>query len=324
MKRPIQSQQPLRSALQNAVPRGLTRRAFFQATAAATGGCALAAAAESRELASSRSTAAEPGTVLDRLWIFTCAANSDFIHLRRRSVMTPAEGAFFLGVPNIIVVQSSTQEAPHGRLEPPFAQYLVALRPLKRVVWSVVGSGGFHSPEETKEVLELARTTPNFVGLMLDDFFTGAKEGKRAQLTVEDLGVIRRKLRESGRNQEIFVTLYTDKLDLPISDYLELVDVITLWTSDPNHLERLEASLKQVEAIAPHAKRMLGCYLVDYGRKEGTPVPWMQRQCETGLRWLKQRRIEGIIFLGNTTMDLGFASVEWTREWIQKVGSTRL
>jgi hypothetical protein len=38
----------------------------------------------------------------------------------------------------------------------------------------------------------------------------------------------------------------------------------------------------------------------------------------------KERRIEGIIFLGNTTMDLGFASVEWTREWVQKVGNTRL
>jgi hypothetical protein len=233
-------------------------------------------------------------------------------------------GAFFLGVPNIIVVQSSAQEAPYGRLDPPFAQYLLALRPLKRVVWSVVGSGGFHSPEETKDVLGLARTTPNFAGVMLDDFFTSAKEGKRAQLTVEELGGIRRQLREAGHKLEIFVTLYTGQLDLPIRDYLDLVDVITLWTSDPAHLERLEANLKQAEVIAPRAKRMLGCYLVDYGRIEGMPVASMQQQCETGLRWLKERRIEGIIFLGNTTMDLGFASVEWTREWVQKVGDTRL
>ena len=290
--------------------------------AAASGGCALVNAADTRESVHPGPKPAEPDTVLDRLWIFTCAANSDFIHLRRRSVMTPAEGAFYLGVPNIIVVQSSAEEAPYGRLEPPFAQYLVAMRPLKRVVWSVVGSGGFHSSEETKEVLGLARTTPNFAGLMLDDFFTGAKEGKRAQLTVEELGAIRRELRATG--QEIFVTLYKHQMDLPIRDYLELVDVITLWTSDPTHLEQLEASLTQAEAIAPRAKRMLGCYLVDYGRKEGMPVLWMERQCELGLRWLKERRIEGIIFLGNTTMDLGFASVEWTREWIQKVGKTRL
>ena len=260
----------------------------------------------------------------DRLWIFTCAANSDYLRLRRRSVMTPVEGAFFLGVPNIIVVQSSAQEAAHGRLEPPFAQYLVAMRPLKRIVWSVVGSGGFHSPEETKEVLELARTTPNFAGIMLDDFFTGDKDGKRAQLTVEQLAEVRRQLRQGAGKLDIYVTLYADKLDQPISDYLKLVDAITLWTSDPNELLNLEASLKKVEALAPKARKLLGCYVVDYGRKEGTPLPLMQRQCETGLRWLKERRIEGIIFLGNTTLDLGFPSVDWTREWIQRVGETRL
>jgi hypothetical protein len=86
--------------------------------------------------------AAERGTVRDRLGIFCCAANSDFPSMNRRSVMTPAEGAFFLGVPNIIMVRSSTTESKYGRLEPPFAQYMVALRPLTRVVWSVVGSGG--------------------------------------------------------------------------------------------------------------------------------------------------------------------------------------
>jgi hypothetical protein len=28
-------------------------------------------------------------TVLDHLWIFTCAANSDYVHIGRRSVITP-------------------------------------------------------------------------------------------------------------------------------------------------------------------------------------------------------------------------------------------
>jgi len=264
------------------------------------------------------------GTVRDRLWIFTCAANSDYPHLGRRSVMTPAEGAFYLGVPNIIMVQSSESEAPYGRLEPPFAQYTVALRPLRRVVWSVVGSGGFHSAEETKEVLELARSTPNFAGIMLDDFFTGRKEGNRARLTVEELAEIRRHLKGIGEKLDIFATLYVNHLDLPIEDYLELIDVITLWTGNPAELVNLESNLKKAEALAPKVRKMLGCYVVDYGRKQGTPVPLMKLQCETGLRWLRQRRIEGMIFLGNTTMDLGFESVEWTRQWIEKVGDTLL
>lgn len=263
-------------------------------------------------------------TVRDRLWIFTCAANSDFPHIGRRSVVTPAEGAFYLGVPNIFMVQSSESEAPYGRLHSPLAQYNVALEPLKRVVWSVVGSGGFYSPEETAEVLEMARTTSNFVGVMLDDFFTGRTEGRRAKLTVEELTGIRRQLKRNREDLAIFATFYTNRLDLPVADYLDLIDVLTLWTGDPEQLVNLESNMEKVEAVAPKSRKMLGCYVVHYAKRQGTPLAAMKHQCETGLRWLKEGRIEGIIFLGNTTLDLGFESVKWTRQWIQDVGDTRL
>ena len=296
-----------------------TRRRFFTMTVASIVGLALGTNVGSQALAQERHPVSHQ-TVRDRLWIFTCAANSDFPSMQRRSVMTPVEGAFYLEVPNIIVVQSNATEALYGRLEPPFAQYVVAMRPLKQVVWSVVGSGGFNSPEETKEVLELAKTTPNFTGIMLDDFFTGQKEGKRARLTVEELADIRRKLKEINKNLEIFVTLYVTDLDNSVRDYLDLIDVITLWTADSADLVNLESNLKKVEQLAPQKKKMLGCYVVDYGRKEGTPVPLMKLQCETGLRWLREGRIEGIIVLGNTTCDLDLPAVEWTRQWIAEVG----
>jgi hypothetical protein len=297
---------------------GVSRRGLLQAAATGMAGLGLG------NLASGEAPRAEPGTVRDRLWIFSCATNSDFPHVGRRSVMTPAEGAFYLGVPNIIMVQSSESEAKYGRLDPPLAQYTVALRPLKRVVWSVVGSGGFHSAAETKEVLELARSTPNFAGIMLDDFFTGKKEGKRAQLTVEELAEIRRQLERTGKKLDIFATYYVTQFDLPLRDYLDLIDVVTLWTWKPEELKNLESNLKRAEAAAPKARKMLGCYVVDYGKKEGVPVSWMKLQCETGLRCLREHKIDGMIFLGNTVLDLGFESVEWTRQWIQQVGDTRL
>jgi len=295
----------------------MTRRAVLGGMAAAGG---LAAAGK----AAAQFLIPQEGTVRDRLWIFTCAANSDFPAIRRRSVMTPAEGAFFLGVPNIIMVQSSTTEAPYGRLEPPFAQYTVALRPLKRVVWSVVGSGGFNSPQETEEVLALPKTTPNFAGVMLDDFFTGRGDGKRAQLTTDELKSIRQRLKLSSPKFDIMATLYVKHFALPLQDYFEMIDVLTLWNGDSADLVNLEAHFAKVEQAAPKARKMLGCYVVDYKRKAGVPVDLMRHQCETGLRWLRQGKIEGIVFLGNTTMDLGFESVEWTRQWIAKVGDQKL
>jgi alpha-L-fucosidase len=307
-----------RKMTESLTPGPLTRRQLLAVAAAGLAGGRL------ESLALAQVSATTGGTVRDRLWIFTCAANSDFPHIGRRSVMTPAEGAFYLGVPNIIVVQSSESEARYGRLEPPLAPYTVALRPLQRVVWSVVGSGGLYSPTETEEVFQLARSTPNFTGVMLDDFFTGQKEGKRARLTVQELAEIRRRLEGINKKLQIFVTLYVTHLDLPLRDYLELIDVITLWTGSPAELANLEANLTRAERLAPKTRKMLGCYVVDYGRKEGIPVSSMKLQCEMGLRWLREGRIEGLIFLGNTTMDLGFESVAWTRQWIQQVGDTKL
>lgn len=263
-------------------------------------------------------------TVRDRLWVFSFATNSDFVHIGRRSVMSAAEGNFYLGVPNILMVQSSEKESVYGRFEPPFEQYTIALRPLKNVAWSLVGSGGFNKPEETAEVLAMAGRVPNFRGVMLDDFFTGKAEGKRAQWTVEELADVRRKLDQTGKKLDIFATFYVRQFELPLKDYLDLIDVLTLWEMDSARIRQVEEDLQKFERLHPHRRKMLGCYMVDYPKKQGIPVDLMKHQCEVGLRWLQQGRLDGIIFMGNTTMDLGFESVEWTRRWIQQVGDTKL
>lgn len=266
----------------------------------------------------------KPDTVRDRLWVFSFATNSDFVHIGRRSVMSAAEGNFYLGVPNILMVQSSEKESAYGRFEPPFEQYTVALRPLKNVAWSLVGSGGFHKAEETAEVLAMAKRVANFRGVMLDDFFTGKAEGKRAQWTVEELAEVRRKLDATGKKLDIFATFYVRQFELPLKDYLALIDVLTLWNMDSAEIRQVEDNLQKVERLYPHKRKMLGCYLVDYPKKQGVSVDLMKHQCEVGLRWLQQGRIEGIIFMGNTVMDLDFESVEWTRRWIEQVGDMQL
>ena len=246
-------------------------------------------------------------------------------HTRRRTVMSPAEGTFYLGIPNIYMNQANAgAEAKLGRFEPPFEQYAVSLQPFKRVLWGLVGSGGFTTPEERKEGMELIRKTPNFVGAHLDDFFTSKATDKRAALTVDELREIRQTLKDAGRPLEIYSTYYTTLLKLPLDDYLKLLDGVTFWTWKPEDLVHLESNLAKVKEVAPHLKVILGCYLVDFTRKVSIPIPAMQHQCEVGLEYLKQKRLEGMMFLSNGVMDLGFEAVEWTRQWIQKIGDTRL
>ena len=158
----------------------------------------------------------------------------------------------------------------------------------------------------------------------MDDFFTNVATGKRAILTVEELRDIRRSLKAAGRPLEIYSTYYTTLLRLPLTDYLELLDGVTLWTWKPEDLVHLESNVAKIKEAAPHLKVILGCYLVDFNSRASLPIPAMQRQCQFGLEAIKQKRIEGMMFLGNGVMDLGFPGVEWTREWIQKVGDTPL
>lgn len=297
----------------------VTRRTFL---ASAAGG--LAASVSAAPL-SAQVPPSKEGTVRDRFWLFGSPTGSTAPHTGRRTVMSPAEGAFYMGIPNIYMNQANAgAEAELGRFEPPFEQYAVALRPFKRVLWGLVGSGGFTTPEERKEGLELIRKTPNFVGAHLDDFFTSKATGKRAALTVEELQEIRQTLKAAGRPLEIYSTYYTTLLQLPLGDYLKLLDGVTFWTWKPEDLVHLASNLAKVKELAPQLKVILGCYLVDFIRKASIPIPAMQQQCELGLEYLRQKRIEGMMFLGNGVMDIGFAAVQWTREWIQKVGNMPL
>ena len=297
----------------------MTRRGFLGATAGGLATSALISPVQA-QLVSPRE-----GTVRDRLWLFGSPTGSTAPHTKRRTVMSPVEGALYLGVPNIYMNQANSGlEAQIGRFEPPFGQYAIALRPFRRILWGLVGSGGFTSTEERKEGLELILKTPNFVGAHMDDFFISKPTDKKAILTVDELRAIRQTLKSAGRPMEIYSTYYTSLLTLPLTEYLELLDGVTFWTWKPEDLVNLESNLAKVKEVAPRLKVILGCYLVDFTKKVSIPIPAMQQQCEFGLEALKQKRIEGMMFLSNGVMDVGFEAVEWTREWIQKVGETPL
>ncbi|MGQ9682178.1 MAG: hypothetical protein ACUVX9_06560 [Anaerolineae bacterium] len=261
------------------------------------------------------------GTVLDRFWVFCCPANSDYVHVQRRSLMTPAEAAFYLGVPNIIMVQAGSHERAYGEFTAPLRQYAIALRPLRRVAWSIVGSGGRHEGKELASVLELAAEFSNLHGVFMDDFFHSDGD---AQLSLAELREVRTHLQLADRRLDLWVVAYAHMLSAKMSAHLEQCDVVSLWTWDANDLEHLPASLARLEEISPGSRKALGLYFWDYPNKRPVPLELMQYQCQAAFEWLKQGRIQEMIFLGNTVMDFDLPSVEWTREWIAQVGGEKL
>lgn len=228
--------------------------------------------------------------------------------------MTPAEGALYLGVPNLLMVGFANKP------EPPFDQYLISFRPFQRVIWSIISEAA-SDRVDLDEVISLAEKFPNLCGAVLDDFFFHpAADGSPGRVSVSELARFRERLRGGARPLELWLVLYDHQLHLPLQPYFELCDVVMFWTWQAKDLAQLEENLAKLEALAPGKRIVLGCYLWDYGGEKEMPVEAMQRQCELGGQWLQSGRIEGLIFLSNNVCDMELPSVEFVRRWIVENG----
>lgn len=256
--------------------------------------------------------------VKDRFWIWghEVGSHNKGWDIPKPSRMTPVEGAFYLGVPNIIMIRYEDKPSM------PFDQYAIAFRPLKKVVWSITGAGGVTTDDEREHVIGLAKRFPNIVGVFMDDFFDGNGKGV---LSIEQLKDFQKLLALDNRKLDLMVTVYTHNLDSQyVGDYLALCDVASIWTWKADDLIDIESNFVKFEKVAPYCKKLLGCYMWDYGTHQAMPVELMEKQCEIGLKWLKEERIDGMIFLASCICDLELDAVEWTRNWIAEIGHLTL
>ncbi len=124
---------------------------------------------------------------------------------------------------------------------------------------------------------------------------------------------------------DLSVVCYDRNIHPRVRPHLELFDSIVFYTWFADDLEHLEENLSKLEQLVPGKRIRLGCYMWDFGGgKKPMPIEKMQMQCELGLKWLKQGRIEDMIFLATNLCDLNLETVEWTRRWIDKVGNEPL
>ncbi|MCX6911187.1 MAG: hypothetical protein NTY01_24535, partial [Verrucomicrobia bacterium] len=203
---------------QNQPQTTISRRTLLGAAAA--GLTAMAGGAGAAELEAASHGKPKHSTVRDRFWIFTVYAGGDDGYLERANVrggsrMTPAEGAFWLNVPNLLLIRSHEQPVLPGgqqwRAKTSFEQYATSFQPLDRVVWSVVGSGGKGGLGELYPVIQLAKKFPNINGIYLDDFIIDAKKrpdgvvAGRPALQPAELKQAREQLKSVRRPMDIWV-----------------------------------------------------------------------------------------------------------------------
>jgi hypothetical protein len=228
-----------------------------------------------------------------------------------------ADAADYLGIPNLIMVVYG------GKPEPPFDDCADGMRSLKRVVWSIIGDAGSKRNDESSDleaVIDLSRRFPNVTGAIMDDLFHEIDDaGLFSRRSVDELAEFQSRLQAAPRPLDLWTVLYDHDLSHPIRPYIERCDVVTYWTWHAMDIAGLEESFARAESAVPESRKVLGCYMWDYGTNTPMPVEIMQRQCELGLKWLEEGRIEGMIFLASCICDIGLEAVEWTKGWISEV-----
>jgi hypothetical protein len=262
-------------------------------------------------------------TVCDRLWLWChpagCHTRSPEQHgIVGHSTIEPAAAAAYLAIPNALFVRYELTPPP------PFESYARPLASMHQVVWSVEGGGG----GDVDAALALTKTLPNLRGIILDDYFArvAASDGDASDgpFSLEAMRQLRRRLDACKPRLDAWVVLYTHEFDheAKLRPHLELCDVVTMWTWNAAELAHLGESFTRFERIVGGKRRILGIYLWDYGAKQAMPLDAMERQCSLGLRWLREHRIDGMIFLASCICDLGLEAVEWARRWIAENGET--
>ena len=266
--------------------------------------------------------------VKDKLWLFASRAHDDDhffkmlsnVTYSKKSRITPAEGATMLGTPNVIMVQSDGIPVPYSN---DAYGYMESFCRMKNVLWSVTGSGGSRCGEEEDFICTLAEKYPNVTGAFFDDF-TG-NSMKRLEHSPEFISDLFKKVRntldKACRPMELWSTCYTNLVErFPASMY-DPLDGITIWNMATSEIPNMDADFSTYEKLLPTKRKMLGIYLFDYGKGVSVEKELMEMQCETGLQWLKEGRIEGMVFLTNCVMGIGLESDYWLRSWIDKVGN---
>jgi hypothetical protein len=298
----------------------LTRREMIQ-TASLLGGASLAS--------QSHLQAAPRAAVRDRMWLWShvAGAYSGQFNLVGGSRMTPVEAAHYLSIPNVFMIGYNGEPAT-ADLE----QFALPFQTLKQVAWSIVDPSEEATPVQRRNaVLDFAFKNPQTTGVVMDDFFVRRKDWKPDQvssLDLNELKEVKQNLKRGNKRLDLWVVLYAHQIaedSFPkLGPYLDLCDVVQVWPWYGKEIPNLPSTLEKVERVSPRVKKALGSFMWDFGDKQPLPASAMQQQCEFGLEWLRKKRIEAMVICGSWLSDRPLEAVDWTRQWIKKVGMEKV
>ena len=295
----------------------MTRRRFLERAATVAGGGFLAAAAGFPAICRGNILPYDR-TLRDRLWMWGHDAGSTKgqYNIPDGGRILPADAIRYMGIPNVCMIRWRSMP------EPPFDNYVKQFAQTKRLAWSIVDGARQPYAEKKRLAFELARKMPNLVSVYLDDFFLGDATPKgeeaAANLSVSDLQALRSELEAQQRRLDLSLVLYSNQLKPAIARHIQLCDVVSFWTWKATDLVNLQSNFQAYRQIIPDKRTLLGIYMWDFGNSKPITLELMEHQCALGLQWLKEGKIEGLIFHCTPLCDMKLEAVEWSRAWIAR------
>ena len=266
-------------------------------------------------------------TVRDKLWMFGVRPHQDDIwfkmprkdRLYNWSRITPAEGAFMLDIPNMLLINCDGEPAPFSHDAYGYAESFIRM---DRVLWGSSGSDGFRAGNEEQFICELAKRYPNVCGAYMDDFLHKLKKAESEEEregVIAEIARIRTELDKAERPMELAVTWYMNQMTELDARAMACIDTMVLCTWNADELPLMEERFEQIARNYPSHKKLVNLYIYDFPNHRSVPLDLMEHQCETALRWLQEGRIDGMVIEANSTMGVGFESELWLRGWLERV-----
>ena len=246
-------------------------------------------------------------TIGDCLWIWGHPPGKSWngvAGLNGWSDVTPAEAMYYFNAYNIFYI-------PCGR-SINFSTVKEECKDAKRMGLSIESSD---SPSSSLEkIMEAAKEYPKIDRVVFDDFFSETNEANNwTKYTPERLRDIKTAVNNAGL--EFWCVYYHMQRGMDTKAWLEIFDGVSFWFWDEPGREEYEDNCAQFLNATPGQKRMLGCYLWNFGKEREAAPDMVIYQLNRGAETLRAGLIEGIILHTNILGNMGLAAYDEAKRW---------
>jgi len=257
-------------------------------------------------------------TLGDCLWIWGHPEDSfnDLFGREPNPPMNPAQGMRGLGAKNIFYV--------------PFGHYMDIETYSKDTdgianVGLSVENWGEYGANELERTLSLCPLFPQINCVVYDDFFCeeALQFPKKhikiwCEYTLNELIAERDAIHAAGL--EMWLVLYQWQIEqgMDIQDYIDVFDGVTFWFWNEPSVEQYQKYSRIFIEMTPGKKRLIGCYLYNYGLLRPADPEMVVYQLDHNLELMKQKEISGIVLHNNALGGFGLAAFGTAVNWVER------